>query len=465
MPTEPITKVQRWLDLIAYLVARRLPVSVEELMEGLPAYAQQWAVNHEKARESVRRKFERDKDELRALGIPIETVPYRVGALREEVTGYRIHRKDFYLPYLNLLAEAGEEEKEEGGQAPTPADTIQVRREEATRALQGLRTLADLPAFPLAAAARSAYRKLTFDLDPQLEAGDREEEAEDREERAGDLEEDAGDRDEEAVGPKEGEPNPADPTPPEASWEGGRRRKDGQVLFAVSPAAAQAREHLDVLTAALHARKQVSFRYHAMARDEVADREVHPYGLLFQHSRWYLVGWDLAREAERMFRVDRMDGVAANAFTPNTPDYELPEGPILEKYRNREAWELGEADETLQVQARFRFPTSLWAQRNRFGTLVEEGPDGDALREFQVREPHAFLRWILSLAGEADIESPPELREELRTMAREVAALYQGEGAERPTAERPTAESPTGEGPTGEAEPGESPTPTEEPDA
>jgi predicted DNA-binding transcriptional regulator YafY len=28
---------------MAYLVARRLPVSVEELMEGLPAYAQQWA--------------------------------------------------------------------------------------------------------------------------------------------------------------------------------------------------------------------------------------------------------------------------------------------------------------------------------------------------------------------------------------------------------------------------------------
>ena len=187
-----------------------------------------------------------------------------------------------------------------------------------------------------------------------------------------------------------------------------------------------------------------------MGRDEVDDREVHPYGLLFQHSRWYLVGWDLDRNAERMFRVDRMSWVKANTRKPNTPDYELPAGPILEKYRNREAWELGEADETVRALARFRFPTSLWAHRIRLGRLMEEGPDGDALREFRVREPHAFLRWILSLAGEADIESPPELREGLRTMAQEVAALYEGDVAEDPP---------------GGTEPGANPMPTEDPDA
>ena len=43
---ERIKKVQRWLDLIAYLVGRRLPVSVEELMERLPAYAGDWVIRH-----------------------------------------------------------------------------------------------------------------------------------------------------------------------------------------------------------------------------------------------------------------------------------------------------------------------------------------------------------------------------------------------------------------------------------
>jgi len=75
---EKISKVQRWLDLIAYLVGRHFPVPVEELMERLPAYALDWRVGDKTARDSVRRKFERDKDELRGLGIPLETVTYSI---------------------------------------------------------------------------------------------------------------------------------------------------------------------------------------------------------------------------------------------------------------------------------------------------------------------------------------------------------------------------------------------------
>jgi len=401
---ERISKVQRWLDLIAYLVARRLPVAVEELMERLPAYAQDWVGGSEKARDSVRRKFERDKDELRAQGIPIETVPYSVGFGRETTEGYRIRGRDFYLPYLRLLAGTKEEEGTAAGRgrtegaAPSVSDSIDIPRDEATKALRGLRTLADLPAFPLAGAARSAYRKLTFDLDPQLtaqEGGDRAYERDGQDGGAG------------------------------AEREYGGPNRTPPILFAVPPEAAKAKAHLDVLSPALLSRKRVSFRYHAMGKDEVSDRTVHPWGLLFQHSRWYLCGWDLDRDAERMFRVDRMDEVEANTQKPNTPDYELPDGPILEKYRNREAWELGEPDESVQARARFRFPTSLWAQRNGLGTLIEEDDQGTALREFTVRESPAFLRWVLSREGEADIESPPELRAGLRTMARKVAALYE----------------------------------------
>ena len=73
---EPISKTQRWLDLIAYLIGRHFPVPVEELMERLPAYARDWRGGDEKARDSVRRKFERDKDELREDGVLL----HRLGA-------------------------------------------------------------------------------------------------------------------------------------------------------------------------------------------------------------------------------------------------------------------------------------------------------------------------------------------------------------------------------------------------
>ena len=376
MPAEPITKVQRWLDLIAYLVGRRLPLAVEDLMEDLPAYARDWKDGDEKARASVRRKFERDKDELRALGIPIETVPYAVGRSQEPMDGYRIARKDFYLPYLNLLAEEGEGDaappRHAPGRAPSKDPAVEFPRDRAAEAVHGLRTLSLLPAFPLAGAARSALRKFTFDLDP------------------------------EAFG-------------------------EAPVLFAVPPETARSLENTRTLSHALQKRKEVTFLYHGIHRGEATQRRVRPYGLLFQHSHWYLVGWDQERRAERIFRVDRMQGVEKNLQRPNTPDFEPPEEDVLKSYRGREAWELGEADEALQARAWFRFPTSLWAERNGYGIKVEEGSDGSQIRQFEVRQPHAFLRWILSLESEAGILSPPELREGLRAMAGEVAALYGGE--------------------------------------
>src|SRR5688500_4624362 len=73
-----MTRLQRWLDLIVYLVGHRLPVTVEELMERLPAYAEKWRKGNATDQATARRTFERDKDELRHLGIPIQTVPYSI---------------------------------------------------------------------------------------------------------------------------------------------------------------------------------------------------------------------------------------------------------------------------------------------------------------------------------------------------------------------------------------------------
>ena len=69
---ENISKVQRWLDLITYLIGHHFPVPV---------------------------------DELRALGIPLETVTHSIHHGMEEEQGYRISQSDFYLPYLKLVKE------------------------------------------------------------------------------------------------------------------------------------------------------------------------------------------------------------------------------------------------------------------------------------------------------------------------------------------------------------------------
>ena len=59
-------KTERLLNLVICLLATRRFLSVQEIRTAVPGYAQD-------TEESFRRMFERDKEELRELGIPLET--------------------------------------------------------------------------------------------------------------------------------------------------------------------------------------------------------------------------------------------------------------------------------------------------------------------------------------------------------------------------------------------------------
>jgi predicted DNA-binding transcriptional regulator YafY len=158
------SKLQRHLDLIAYLVGRRLPVPTEELMEKIPGYTENWGRGDESGQGAARRAFERDKDELRRVGIPLRTVRYTIDGAETE--GYEITRRDFYLPYVKLVAAAGEEG--ENYPARHRVAEVEINEQDAPLALEALRRIADVPAFPLKEEARSAFRKLAFDLDPSV---------------------------------------------------------------------------------------------------------------------------------------------------------------------------------------------------------------------------------------------------------------------------------------------------------
>src|SRR3954468_8774636 len=89
-------KTERIVNLTIALLApgRYLPKSrTRELGEGYPGLS---AAGFE-------RTFERDKDELRALGVPIEVGGY--DPLFEDEAGYRIVRSAFELPEITLEAD------------------------------------------------------------------------------------------------------------------------------------------------------------------------------------------------------------------------------------------------------------------------------------------------------------------------------------------------------------------------
>jgi proteasome accessory factor B len=84
-------KTERLLSLVVCLLSSRRYLTAGQIRDAVPGYPD--------AFEAFKRMFERDKDELRELGIPLETGTNN--ALDEEV-GYRIPRQAYELPEIVL---------------------------------------------------------------------------------------------------------------------------------------------------------------------------------------------------------------------------------------------------------------------------------------------------------------------------------------------------------------------------
>ncbi|MHB1264807.1 MAG: helix-turn-helix transcriptional regulator [Gemmatimonadaceae bacterium] len=357
----PSHKVQRWLDLIATLLAHRSPVTFDQLEREVPGYG------GDLARASKKRTFERDKLELRALGVPLETL----GDEGDEEAAYRLRTKDFYLPYLAFMRADGQVEAPQQvgryGYHSLPQLSFGI---DELRAISDAAALARQLGDPaLAGDVDAAMRKLAFDL------------------------------------------------PLDAAAEG-----PDHVILAQGPRARA--QVLQVLGEALVARKRVTFTYHAMGSDAVEERTVAPYGLFFLNGHWYLAGHDAGRDALRNFRVSRIERPVANAAKALTHDYEIPGDFDLRAHaRSRHPWELGDGE---RIEAIVEVTGGSGATRAA-ALLGEPVPGDDARRRFTVRRPDAFARWILSFAGEMRVVSPPQLAATVREIAHATARLYDAE--------------------------------------
>lgn len=355
VPTQP--KLQRWTDLLAALLRRALtPVPFEVLRAEVGGYAA-----HRAGEASLMRMFERDKDELRALGVPLEVVPDEDG----NRAAYRLASRNFYLPFLQLAYE---------GKSPSPPrrprgpgyQALQVLAFEpdeldaVARAAHRVAALGD-PA--LAREARTALRKLAHDL-----------------------------------------PLPMEP--------------DGRDhVVAEAPDAAT----LEAVGDALQRRKAVRFTYRSMGRDEVGPREVEPYGLAFLSGHWYLVGRDRDAGALRQFRVSRISAVRVNAARAQTADYEVPtEFDLAAHVGSRQAWELGDA-EAVDVTVRFHAANGVTLSAMALGAPVPGDPQ---CRRVRVRRADTFALWVLGFAGDATVEAPGPLAARVRELAGAALAAY-----------------------------------------
>lgn len=225
-------KTERLLNLTILLLSSRRPICRDQIWRTIEGYRGLDEVNFEAT-------FERDKKELRAMGVSIETGPLDV--LFDDEIGYQIHRSDFELPPIEFAS----------GELVALGLAAGVWR----LALTGEQT-------------NSALTKL----------------------RASGI-----------------------ATQPVDLPEMALRLSARESAF-------------DVVFSALNERRAVRFSY----RDPSSLRRVQPWRLAWRKNSWYLLGFDLDRQAPRVFKLSRMtsDPVPFGAAGA----YRIPDGERLGDY-------------------------------------------------------------------------------------------------------------------------------------
>jgi predicted DNA-binding transcriptional regulator YafY len=123
-----VAKLDRLLNLTAALLETRVPMTAEEIRERVPGYSRD-------SDEAFHRAFERDKDDLRELGVPIETVS--VGHHEQPRAAYTIERDRYELPDPGF-------ELDELAAIQLAATAVQLEGLDPDEAEEGLRKLGGL---------------------------------------------------------------------------------------------------------------------------------------------------------------------------------------------------------------------------------------------------------------------------------------------------------------------------------
>jgi proteasome accessory factor B len=221
-------KSERLLNLLIMLLVQRHFVSKERIREILYP---------DSSTDAFEKMFERDKDELRSLGVPIEVG--QIDPFFEDEPGYRIRPDEFALSDIDL--------------EPDEAAVIGL----ATKVWEHAR---------LAEATTEAVRKLR------------------------------------ALGAS----------------------VDVSALDLVEPRLSADEPSFDVFWEATQERVPVEFDYVRSGQHATTTRHVQPWGVVRYSGRWYVVGFDIDRQAERVFRLSRVQGEARKVGEPGS--YDVPPG-------------------------------------------------------------------------------------------------------------------------------------------
>lgn len=312
-------KTERLVNLTIALLATKRYITKSEIFRTVDGY--------EGSDESRERMFERDKDDLRNLGIEIEVGTF--DPLFEDESGYRIKPENYQFQLGEVNA--------------------------AEIALLSLAAQAWRGA-SLASSALSALNKLH------------------------------------AIGIE----------------------SDTELIPDLAPSIVSEDPNLSIVILAITSRTVLSFSYLNESM-QPEGRVLDPYAVAARHGHWYLLGSDLDRKAQRIFRLDRISGPAK--LQGRAGSYEIPLNIDIDA-----AFSTQQPMQSAVLSLRDGRALNLRTRAQEISTPGKE--DGWQRVEIEFRDRHRFVEEILWYGNDVIVIEPAELRQQIIELLRDGARRY-----------------------------------------
>jgi proteasome accessory factor BC len=188
------------------------------------------------------------------------------------------------------------------------------------------------------------------------------------------------------------------------------------VKLAPSGGGRELSQRLAKIETAISRRKTIEFSYYSMERDQLSDRKVDPYHLVFRNGQFYLIGHSHERDQVRVFRLSRIRAKVSYA-TKAEHDFAPPEDFDRRDYASRADWQMGEIGGTGRVFLRERIAWLVERDFGAYGNLrkptKQDGvPGRGAIYETQYASPRQLISWVLGWRENAKLLEPEDLAQE-----------------------------------------------------
>lgn len=172
------------------------------------------------------------------------------------------------------------------------------------------------------------------------------------------------------------------------------------------------------VAAAVYERRQIQFYYQKIGALDEMLRTVNPHHMTCVEGVWYLLAWDLTREAMRTFALTRIREV----WSTGESFERLPPGTIQRQLENAFCI-MGQGENRVaRVRLRFAAKIAILIRERRWHPSQEITPlaDGGLELEMDVASLSEIEKWVLSWGENVQVLEPPEL---IATLTKRIEAM------------------------------------------